>query len=178
MGRQKRITPAGYVYHIMNRGVFHTELFSDYSDYLCFHTSFRELLLEFPISCLAFCYMPSYWDLILWPREDDIIPPFMQRLTSTHVRRWRMRWGAAGGHLYQGRYKCEAVSTEQSVERLKSLIETNPVRANLVSHPEEWKWSSAWERENQMSSLDWETSARFGFLSPSSRVKLIWDKTA
>ena len=31
--------------------------------------------------------------------------------------------------------------------RIGVYIESDPVRAGLVASPEEWRWSSAWERE-------------------------------
>jgi putative DNA methylase len=36
---------------------------------------------------------------------------------------------------------------ESEIERIALYIESDPVRAGLTASPEQWRWSSAWERE-------------------------------
>jgi putative transposase len=55
-----------------------------------------------PVRLLSYCLMPNHWHLLLWPRDDGQLGAFMQRLTTTHVRRWhRHRHSDGEGHLYQ-----------------------------------------------------------------------------
>jgi len=34
-------------------------------------------------------------------------------------------------------------------QRIVSYIENNPVKAGLVLSPQDWRWSSAWERQSR-----------------------------
>ena len=36
---------------------------------------------------LSYCLMPNHWHLVLCPLQDGDLGRFMQRLTTTHVRR-------------------------------------------------------------------------------------------
>ena len=36
---------------------------------------------------LGYLVMPNHWHLVLWPEHDGELASFMQRLTTTHVRR-------------------------------------------------------------------------------------------
>jgi len=50
------------------------------------------------LGCLV---MPTH--MVLWPERDGELGAFMQRLTTTHVRRWHLHRKTVGcGHLYQG----------------------------------------------------------------------------
>jgi hypothetical protein len=46
------------------------------------------------------------------------------------------------GHLFQGRYKTILADKDAYLLALCRYIVLNPVRANMVSSPEEWPWSS------------------------------------
>jgi putative transposase len=108
-----------------------------------------------PLRLLAYCLMPNHWHLVLWPRRDGELGRFMQRLTTTHVRRWRLARGTVGeGHLYQGTYKSFPVQDDDHFLTICRYVERNPLRANLVSPAEAWRWSSLWRRCNRIVSDD------------------------
>jgi putative transposase len=46
------------------------------------------------------------------------------------------------GTLWEGRYKATLIDTEDYLMTCYRYIELNPVRANMVSHPGECRWSS------------------------------------
>ena len=71
------------------------------------------------------------------------LPAFMQQVTNTHVKRWKEHRHEIGyGHLYQGRYKCFPVETEDYFYQVVRYVERNALRANLVERAESWRWSS------------------------------------
>jgi hypothetical protein len=49
---------------------------------------------------------------------------------------------ARSGHLFQGRYKAILVGIDEYAKELSRYIHLNPVRAKIVSGPEEYEWSS------------------------------------
>ena len=125
----------------------------------------RETTERFKLRLLAYCLMPNHWHMVLWPREDGDLGRFMQRLTTTHVRRWRLHRGSVGeGHLYQGTYKSFPIQQDEHFLTVCRYVERNALRANLAKQAQDWRWSSLGvremtqaqaERENKPILTDW-----------------------
>jgi putative transposase len=131
------------VFHVLNRGVGRRTLFEKDGDYFAFERVIEETLRTRPMRICAYCLMPNHWHFILWPTNDGDLPAFMQQLTNTHVKRWKEHRHEIGhGHLYQGRYKCFPVQTDEYFYSAVRYVERNALRANLVSLAEQWPWSS------------------------------------
>jgi len=149
MPRGNRVQPGGVVFHVLNRGNERRGLFEDAGDYAAFLRVVRETMLHVPVSLLGYCLMPNHWHLVIRPENDGDLGRFMQRLTVTHVRRWReYRQSVGWGHLYQGAYKSFPVQEDGHFLALSRYVERNAVRANLVKSglAQDWRWSSLWQR--------------------------------
>jgi putative transposase len=143
MPRTARIAPGGFVFHVLNRGNERRAIFEADGDYLAFLRTLGETLERVPLRILAWCLMPNHWHLLLWPHDDGQLGQFMQRLTTTHVRRWRLfRHSVGHGHLYQGTYKSFPVEKDEHFYTVCRYVERNPLRAKLVRRAEDWPWSS------------------------------------
>ena len=70
MPRRARNTPAGLVYHVLNRGVGRQTLFHKEEDYAAFERVMAEAHQRVPIRILAYCLMPNHWHFLLWPRAE------------------------------------------------------------------------------------------------------------
>jgi putative transposase len=155
MPRVARIAPGGIVFHVLNRGNARAEIFANDADFAAFERVMADTLAQVPVQLLAYCLMPNHWHLVLRPRRDGELGRFMQRLTTTHVRRWRLARGTVGeGHLYQGTYKSFPVQDDDHLLTICRYVERNPRRANLVRRAEAWRWSSLWRRCNRSVSED------------------------
>ena len=143
MARRARVCPAGYVYHVMNRGAFQQELFATDVDYQIFEELIFLTQEKIPIRICGYCLMPNHWHLALWPDEDKQLSKYMHHLTSTHVQKVKKHWEIrTHGSIYQGRYKSCLVESSEYYLNLIRYIEANPLRAKLVEHAELWRWSS------------------------------------
>ena len=143
MPRTARVAPGGYVFHVLNRGNERRTIFEADGDYLAFLRVLGETADRVPVRILAWCLMPNHWHLLLWPKQDGDLGQFMQRLTTTHVRRWRLyRQSVGHGHLYQGTYKSFPVEADDHFYTVCRYVERNALRARLVQRAEEWPWSS------------------------------------
>jgi putative transposase len=122
-------------------------LFHRDADYAAFEAILEETLESRPMRVCAYCLMPNHWHLVLWPNGDGDLAAFMQRLTITHVTRWQKHRGQVGyGHLYQGRYKCFPVESDEYFYQVVRYVERNALRADLVRQADQWRWSSLWRR--------------------------------
>jgi len=147
MPRSARIAPAGWIFHVLNRGNARQRLFESpkcYDDFLKLLEDSRERI---NMRVLAYCLMPNHWHLLLWPKLDGDLGRFLHRLTLTHAQRWHFRHQTVGhGHLYQGRYKSFPVSNDEYLWRVCRYIERNALQARLVAKAEDWRWSSLPQR--------------------------------
>ena len=101
------------------------------------------------IRLLSYCVMRNHWHLVVWPEVDGQLSKFVGWLTLTHTQRWHAHRQSAGlGHLYQGRFKSFPIQNDEHFLTVCRYVERNPLRANLVRHAEEWRWSSLyrWHR--------------------------------
>jgi REP element-mobilizing transposase RayT len=131
------------VFHVLNRGVGRRVLFTKDEDFLAFERVVEETLRTRRMRLWAYCLMPNHWHFVVWPERDGDLPAFMQQVTNTHVKRWKEHRHEIGyGHLYQGRYQCFPVETEDYFYQVVRYVERNALRANLVEQAESWRWSS------------------------------------
>jgi REP-associated tyrosine transposase len=131
------------VFHVLNRGVGRRLLFTKDQDFLAFERVVEETLRTRRMRVCAYCLMPNHWHFVVWPERDGDLPAFMQQATNTHVKRWKEHRHEIGyAHLYQGRYKCFPVETEDYFYQVVRYVERNALRANLVERAESWRWSS------------------------------------
>ena len=131
----------------MNRGVRRLTLFAEQSDYELFLRALIYALRRVPVELFSYCVMPNHFHLILRPAVDGQLSEFMNRLTSTHGKRWHGSRGSAGtGAVYQGRFRAVAVQGDAHFLTVCRYVERNALRANLVRRAEDWPWSSAHQR--------------------------------
>lgn len=133
------------IFHVLNRGNERREVFASEADFDAMLRVIRQTLENVPLDLFAFCLMPNHWHLVVRPKKDGDLGRFMQRLTTTHVRRWRQQRELVGaGHLYQGTYKSFPVQSDEHFLTVCRYVERNPQRAGLVARAKDWRWSSLW----------------------------------
>ncbi len=143
MPRTARVAPGDVIFHVLNRGNARSQIFEKNQDYNAFERILVETARTTSVRILAYCIMPNHWHLVLWPMRDGELGRFVQRLTTTHVRRWHLnRHSVGNGHLYQGTYKSFPVQDDNHFLAVCRYVEQNPLRAKLVDRAEDWRWSS------------------------------------
>ncbi len=137
------------IFHVLNRANARARIFGKEADYAAFERVMCETLTRKPMRILGYAIMPNHWHLVLWPEADGQLGAFMQRLTTSHVRRWHLHRGTVGnGHLYQGTYKSFPIENDDHLLTALCYVERNALRAGLVERAEDWRWSSLWRRRH------------------------------
>jgi putative transposase len=143
------------IFHVLNRGNAGAPLYFDDSDYEAFEKLMAETMGRFPMRILGYCLMPNHWHLVVWPENDGDLARFMQRLTTTHARRWHLYRQTVGtGHLYQGTYKSFPIEDDDHLLTVLRYVERNPVRPTLASRAEDWRYSSLWRSRHPSDNPD------------------------
>jgi len=154
MSRPERIALGGYVYHVLNRANGRLRIFRREDDFLAFEKILADAVAMFSMRLCGYCILGNHWHLLLWPRGDGDLPVFMRWVSLTHVQRYHTSHATIGiGHLYQGRYKSFPVQGDLHYLRVLRYIESNPLRAGLVSEADQWPWSSYAVRRGRESAV-------------------------
>jgi len=96
---------------------------------------------RYDVQIWAWCLMPNHSHMILVPPSAEALRRAVGEAhqTYTSVINERQGWR---GHLWQGRF-ASFVMDEAYTWAAVRYIELNPVRAGLVTRPEDYAWSSA-----------------------------------
>jgi len=140
MARAKRVQVPDLIRHVMARGNARMPIFLDDCDYRQFVYQLGDVLEEFSIVCWNYCVMPNHYHLTVQPTRANLSAA-IRKLNGTYGMWWNRRHGRVG-HVFQGRFKDQIVDRDAYLIALSTYVVMNPVRAGLVSHPEQWPWSS------------------------------------
>jgi len=141
MARIARVVAEHYPHHITQRGNRRQDTFfreNDYRDYIRF---MAEWCGKCKVKIWAYCLMPNHVHLIAVPEYAEGLCRAIGEAHRRYTRQinFREKWK---GHLWQGRFS-SFLMDERYLLAATRYVELNPVKAGMVSTPEEYQWSSA-----------------------------------
>jgi putative transposase len=141
MPRRLRLRPAGLPLHIIQRGNNRAACFVDNGDRLVYLAQLASLARRFDCSVHAYVLMTNHVHLLLTPRAEDGASLMMKHLGQRYVQYFNRRYDRTGT-LWEGRFRSCPVHSESYLLACHRYVELNPVRAGLVTRPDEYAWSS------------------------------------
>lgn len=84
--------------------------------------------------------MDNHYHLII-ETLDASLSKGMRQLNGVYTQSINQKYNRVG-HIFQGRYKAILIQKETHLLEVCRYIMLNPVRANLINSPGDWKWSS------------------------------------
>ena len=140
MSRGNRLQSSSGYYHVVNRGVGKQIIFEEDEDRFRFLDTVIRCREVSGFSLHAFVLMSNHIHLLIEPGREPLDVIFKRIGTSYAV--WYNRKYQRAGHLFQDRFRSEAVETDQYYMTVLRYILRNPVKAGMVSHPRDYRWSS------------------------------------
>lgn len=137
-----RFVVPGLPHHITQRGNYQQQVFFGDGDRHFFLRRLTERAQQYEFDVLAWCLMSNHFHLIATPRREDSFACGLRALLSEYSLRSNALRGEIRGHIWQSRYYSCALTRRHLLMALR-YVELNPVRANLVAKPEQYRWSSA-----------------------------------
>jgi len=141
MPRRKRIDVLGMPQHVVQRGNNRQVTFYGADDYLFYLECLQEAAEKQECDVYAYVLMTNHVHLLIAPYKAMGISKMMQSIGRRYVQYINQTY-ARTGTLWEGRYKASLVQSEGYLLTCMRYIELNPVRARMVAHPAEYKWSS------------------------------------
>jgi len=85
--------------------------------------------------------MTNHVHLLLTPRDKESVGQLMKRIGQRYVQ-YVNRTYKRSGTLWEGRFRSCIAQEDNYLLHCQRYIELNPVRAEMVEHPADYKWSS------------------------------------
>jgi len=141
MPRKPRIYLPGIPSHVVQRGNDCNACFFEEENYLFFLECLEEAGERYDVAIHAYVLMTNHIHLLMTPKTESGISRVMQLLGNRYVQYINKKYRKTGT-LWEGRHKASLVDAEQYLLTCYRYIEMNPVRANMVNHPSDYRWSS------------------------------------
>ena len=142
MPRMARLFVENACNHIVARGNQKRIVFKAGCDFKRYFMLIHKYKLKYSCLIYGYCLMPNHIHLILEsPLGLRAMSRFMHCVNQCYAMGFNVKYEKVG-HLWQNRYKNLIVLKDNYLLNLITYIEYNPVRAGLVSAPEEYAWSS------------------------------------
>lgn len=141
MPRRARIILPNIPQHIIQRGNNRSVCFYTNEDYCKYLEWLKEYSDKTACQIHAYVLMTNHIHILASSEKSDAIGSMMKALGQRYVQ-YINRTYKRSGTLWEGRYKSCPIQAETYLLSCQRYIELNPVRANIVEHPAEYRWSS------------------------------------
>lgn len=158
MARPLRIEFAGALYHVTARGNAQEDIYRDDEDRQQFLILLSNTVNRYNWYCHAYCLMGNHYHLLI-ETNMPTLSKGMKLLNGTYTQYFN-RQHQRVGHVFQGRFKAILVQKDSYLQELARYIVLNPVRARIVRHAKDWRWSSyrataGYDKSNACLTTDW-----------------------
>lgn len=141
MARLPRIIIPGQPQHVIQRGNNRQAIFFAEMDYLKYLDVLRCSAAAQKCHIHAYVLMTNHVHLLLTPDREDSLSLMMQAVGRQYVRYMNKQYRRSGT-LWEGRFKSALIDSGRYFLTCSRYIELNPVRANMVKAPGDYRWSS------------------------------------
>lgn len=130
------------VYHVTARGNRKSNIFKEEEDFRTYLTILEDAIEYFngQYEIMCYCLMDNHVHILLKTKIKHI-KYFISKLNSIYAKFFNNKYNYLG-HLYQKRYFSELIRSDLQMLETSRYIHLNPIKANMVKKPDEYKWSS------------------------------------
>jgi putative transposase len=141
MPRRARLSLPNVPLHIIQRGNNRQACFYADEDYLNYLNWLNEYADKCGCEVHAYVLMTNHVHLLMSAKQHDAPGKLMKALGQRYVQ-YVNRTYQRSGTLWEGRFRSSLIQDETYLLRCQQYIELNPVRAGMVAHPAQYRWSS------------------------------------
>lgn len=141
MPRTARVVIPGMALHVRQRGHNRGRCFFNEVDCSTYLDHLAYFARRYACSVHAYCLMTNHVHLLLTPQEEQscaLMMKFLGQCYAQYVNKAR----AQTGSLWEGRFRSCLVGSDRYALACYRYIELNPVRAGMVAHARDYRWSS------------------------------------
>ncbi len=148
MARVARVVAPRVPHHVTQRGNRRQRTFFSEEDFRLYKVLLKEWCQFHCVEIWAYCLMPNHVHLVLVPPTEESLRLAVGEAHRRYTAKVNKRQGWTGC-LWQGRFFSYPMD-DSYLLRTVNYIEMNPVRAGICKDPDEYRWSSAADRINDV----------------------------
>jgi len=141
MGRMQRIMAPEFMYHITSRTNGKSLFMRKKRDQKMLCRILKQALLKHGIVLYAFTPMMNHFHMLIYLNRDANLAQFMCEFKAAYARYFNRRYGMSN-HFWGDRYRSTLVQDDRHALACLRYLDRNPVKAGLVTHPEQWQFNS------------------------------------
>ena len=141
MNRKPRSSYENGFFHVMVQGINKKYIFEksiEKEEYLSLMLKYKD---KFNITLLAYCIMDNHAHLLIYTDEIYEMSKYMRLINSKFARDYN-RVTDRVGYVFRDRFNSQFIDNKEYLLKCLRYIHMNPVKANIVEKPEEYKFSS------------------------------------
>lgn len=155
MPRYCRAFITDHPYHVVQRGHDRQPVFATDQDYQTYLDNLAEQRAVQCVKVFAFCLMSNHVHLIMQAERDGADISKVMRVVAARQTRYTNRLERRTGTLWEGRFKASLIDSGGYLLTCCRYVDLNPVRAAIVSRPQDYRWSSYRERAGYADTMTW-----------------------
>ena len=140
MPRNPRKESGSGYYHVIMRGNNRRWIYRNDQDKDRCIRLIEEQNREGLIGTAAWCIMDNHAHLVL-KAEKEKLSQALKKINLRYAMGYNKREEACG-HVFQDRFKSQCIEDKYYLMKVIRYIHCNPVKAGIVKHPKDYKWSS------------------------------------
>lgn len=126
-------------YHLMAKGISSLPIFENRTDYVHFLNNLKQYSTDHHITVNAYCLMNNHIHLLICdPKQNK--SAFMKRLLGNYALWFNKKYDRSG-HLFQSRYACTPIESDDLLCTVFRYILNNPREAGICPAAD-YLWSS------------------------------------
>lgn len=141
MARLPRYTIINQAQHIIQQGRDGQQVFFEEQDYRYFRDCLEAAAYNYDLKVHAYVLMPDQVHILATPSATGSISRTVQSVGRNYVQYYN-ECHSASGSIWEGRYRATVLDEKKYLLTCSRHIEMIPVRAGLVKHPRDYRWSS------------------------------------
>jgi len=141
MPRRARVVLPNVPLHLIQRGNNRQVCFVADEDFRVYLDWLHEYAGKTGCRIHAWVLMTNHVHLLVSAEREDASGALMKSLGQRYVQYFNRTYRRSGT-LWEGRYRSCLIQAEDYLLACQRYIELNPVRARMVEHPAEYRWSS------------------------------------
>jgi putative transposase len=146
MARIARVVIPNLPHHVTQRGVRSMNIFFKDEDYEYYKKVLHEQAQIYALEIISYCLMTNHVHLIVIPKTKESLAKVIGETHRLYTRKINFEQKVKG-HLFQSRFYSTPLDDEHLLNAIK-YVEQNPVKAFMVKHPWDYKYTSCLKRLN------------------------------
>ena len=142
MSRIARVVAVGLPHHVTQRGNNRCDVFFDDDDRRFYLWTLAQYGRKYRVEIWGYCLMTNHVHFLAVPSEPDSLARCFAGANLVYTQRINRKQNRSG-RLWQNRFFSCPVDRDEYLWPVLRYIDSNPVRARLVSKAWDYRWSSA-----------------------------------